>query len=117
MNCKATTNNGKPCMAPAQHGKAYCFQHDPTLTEERDAARKRGGAARRVQLRGSKVPNLEKAADVQQYLCRVLHDTERLLIPPNTARAIAHLCKVQLDTIHEVELRAESERIQTPKYG
>ena len=109
MRCQAHTKDGRPCGAPAQHNSGYCYMHDPAKVEARDAARKKGGAARRDQLRGGVVPNLQQAADVRQYLCRVLHDTERLLIPAATAKAIAILCKTQLETIQAADLHSEIE--------
>lgn len=110
MRCQATKLDGKPCMAPAQHASGLCYTHDPALTEARNEARKRGGAARRDQLRGGEVPNLQQAEDVRQYLCRVLHETERLLIPAATAKSIAILCKTQLETISAANMKAEMER-------
>lgn len=110
MNCKATTKDGRPCTAAAQRDSGYCFLHDPAKAEARDAARKKGGAARRDQLRGGEVPNLQQAEDVRQYLCRVLHETERLLIPAATAKSIAILCKTQLETISAANMKAEMER-------
>lgn len=104
MRCKALTKLGLPCTAPAQHASGFCFSHDPALADVRDAARKRGGAARRDQLRGAKIPTLMAATDVREYLCRVLRDTEAQLIPPNTARAIAALCKIQLEAVREAEM-------------
>ena len=110
MNCTATTKAGTPCMAAAQLGKAFCFLHDPANAETVAAARKRGGAARRDQLRGHEVPNLEHADDVRGYINRVLADTEKGLINPNAAKSIAGLCRVQLEAIREAEMRAEIEQ-------
>lgn len=110
MNCQAMTKNGKPCPARVHHDSGYCWMHDPAIETERNAARKKGGAARRGQLRGREIPQLQHAEDVRGYLNRVLADTEKQLIPPNTARAIANLCRVQLDTISAAELEADRER-------
>ncbi len=101
MRCTATAKSGRPCTAAAVVGGTYCFTHDPALAEVRDAARKKGGAARRDQLRGREVPCLKSAADIRTYLNRVLADTAAGLINPNAARAIANLCKVQLVAVSD----------------
>ena len=97
--CQAKTADGSPCGAPAQTGKAYCFQHDPEQEAARVEARNRGGAARAAQLSGATVPNLTTAEAVRDYLARVARDTEAQLIPPRNATAIASLCRVQLEAI------------------
>ncbi len=103
-------------MAPARHASGLCYTHDPAIAEQRNEARKRGGAARRDQLRGGEVPNLQQAADVRQYLCKVLHDTKRLLIPAATAKSIAVLCKAQLEAIAATNMKADSERRAGTRY-
>ena len=112
--CQAKTADGSQCGAPAQTGKAYCFQHDPEQEAARVEARSRGGAARAAQLSGATVPNLTTAEAVRDYLARVARDTEAQLIPPRNATAIASLCRVQLEAIaranREAADKAEAER-------
>lgn len=45
--CKAQNAQGEPCRAQARPDSEYCFWHDPALAEQRDAARRKGGAHRR----------------------------------------------------------------------
>ena len=121
MRCQSHTKDGRPCGAPAQHNSGYCYTHDPALAEPRDAARKRGGAARRDQLRGVKMPCLKSAEDVRGYLDRVMADTARQLIPAGAARAIANLARVQLEVIADIETQAtlardENERRERRRY-
>ena len=110
MNCKATTKAGIPCTAASHHDSDYCWLHDPAIAEQRNEARARGGAVRRDQLRGRDVPQLVDAADVRSYLNRTLGDTAAGLVSPAAARAIAHLCKVQLEAVREVELMEQMGR-------
>ena len=104
--CQAKTADGSPCGAPAQTGKAYCFQHDPEQEAAREEARNRGGAARAAQLSGAVVPSLTTAEAVRDYLARVARDTEAQLIPPRNATAIASLCRVQLEAIERANREA-----------
>lgn len=41
--CAGTTRAGKPCSVAAQHGKKFCYFHDPEKVEERHSAQARGG--------------------------------------------------------------------------
>lgn len=112
MNCTALTKNGIPCKAAAQRGKEVCFLHDSTLAEAIAAARRKGGQARRDQLAGKSIPCLSTADDVRGYLNRVMGDTERMLLSPGAARAIATLARVQLVAISDAETRENMERFR-----
>jgi len=52
--CKATTTAGSPCSAQPVRADGYCWWHSPALTNERDEARRRGGAARSNKARAKK---------------------------------------------------------------
>lgn len=110
MNCTALTKNGAPCKAAAQRGKPFCFLHDSTIAEAVAAARRKGGQARRDQLAGKAIPCLTTADEVRAYLNRVMGDTERMLLTPGAARAIATLARVQLVAISDAETRENMER-------
>ncbi len=76
--CTATTTTGRPCQAPAQQGRPYCFAHDPDRAAERADARQRGGYNRRTPKAGDagEYPTrLRSVADVQAVLERALADT------------------------------------------
>ena len=105
--CQATTKDGKPCAAPVQTGKAYCFQHDPETEQAAAEGRAKGGQTRADQLTGAVVPTLTTAEAVRDYLARVARDTEAQLIPPKTATAIAALARVQLEAISRAEKEAD----------
>lgn len=112
MNCTALTKNGTPCKAAAQRGKPFCFLHDSTIAEAVAAARRKGGQARRDQLAGKSMPCLTTADEVRGYLNKVMGDTERMLISPGAARAIATLARVQLQAISDAETRENMERFR-----
>lgn len=43
--CRGIRADGEPCGSAVVGSAGWCFVHDPRLSEERTAARKRGGAA------------------------------------------------------------------------
>ncbi len=76
--CTATTASGKPCGAPAQHGRPFCFAHDPDRAAERADARQRGGYNRRTPKATDPdgyPTRLRSVADVQALLEATLRDT------------------------------------------
>ena len=76
--CTATTTTGRPCGAPALHGRPFCYAHDPDRAAERADARQRGGYNRRT-AKGADPEgypaHLRCVADVQAVLERALADT------------------------------------------
>ena len=107
-DCQAKTADGKPCGAPAQTGKAYCFQHDPEQEQARAEARKRGGEARAEQLNGAVVPTLTTATAVRDYLAQTIGNAAAGLVHPKTGAAIAALARVQLVAIERADKEAEA---------
>ena len=82
--CKATTQSGEPCQAPAMAGSDFCFAHDPTKTEQAEAARRAGGVQRARQMdqamHGAPSPTpawwpLETAAHARAGLAHVVQET------------------------------------------
>lgn len=76
--CTATTTTGRPCQAPAQQGRPFCFAHDPERAQERADARQRGGYNRRTPKATDPEgypARLRCVADVQAVLERALADT------------------------------------------
>ena len=53
-HCKATTVSGSPCSAAPVRDDGFCFWHSPAIAAEREAARRRGGAARSNRARAKK---------------------------------------------------------------
>ena len=43
--CIRIKDDGDQCRAPSQTSSKYCYTHDPSKTEERTEARRRGAAA------------------------------------------------------------------------
>jgi hypothetical protein len=110
MNCIAMTKSGQPCRAAAQHGKDFCFLHDPTNGESVAAARRKGGRARRDQLAGVSVGALRTADEVASYLASTIKAVEQKMMRPAMGRAIAKLCRTQLGAIAAADFRAQRQR-------
>lgn len=107
MTCSAMTKNGQPCRAAAQHGKAFCFLHDPANVEGVEAARRKGGQRRKAQLAGLTVGELRTAPEVVAYLERVIQAASTKQMRPAMAKGIARLCKAQLGAIAAADFRAQ----------
>jgi hypothetical protein len=52
--CAAKTVSGSPCSATPVRPSGYCYWHDPALSADREAARRRGGSARSNAARAKK---------------------------------------------------------------
>lgn len=115
--CKAMSADGRPCRAPAQKGKAYCFQHDPEQAQAAEDARRKGGEARAAQLSGAIVPSLTTAEGVRDYIAQAARDTAAGLMDARRARAIAGLCRVQLVAIEHAEREADCGWMRALKIG
>jgi len=48
MQCQHVLQDGGRCKAPSLHGQVHCYFHHTELSEDRHAARVRGGRARRT---------------------------------------------------------------------
>jgi len=115
--CKATTKDGKPCTAPAQAGKDYCFMHDPDNAEKAREARIRGNknANRRNALKKAGLENIGLPKD--NYKLSTLKDVKRLLadttnayiqgaITVEQAKCIAYLSSTMTSNIKDADLES-----------
>lgn len=99
--CEAMTMAGAPCEAPNQHGRRYCFHHDPERATERAAARRRGGLAVHGLAGGdvSQVVRLRSADDVLSLLERAAGDLLARKPSVSRARALAYVGTAALRAI------------------
>jgi len=117
--CQATTKDGKPCKAPAQTGKVYCFQHDPQKKQAAAEGRAKGGQTRADQLSGAIVPQLDTATAVSEYIPRLLRDIAIGLIDHKKGAVILKGCRLQLEVIQraKVEVADKAFELQFPTKG
>jgi len=105
--CNATTARGRPCGAPAQQGRPYCFAHDPDRAAERTDARRLGGHNRRtpkVGDAGEYPTRLRSVADVQAVLERALVDTWAQENSGQRTQALVRLAQGALKALEVGEL-------------
>lgn len=111
--CTATTTTGRPCQAPAQQGRPFCYAHDPERTQERNDARRRGGYNRRTPKGGdpSGYPTrLRSVADVQAVLERALADT---WAQENSGARTQALVRLAHGALKALEIGDLEERLKT----
>lgn len=121
--CRGQRKDGRRCPAAVVLASGYCWAHDPTLAEQRLAARQAGGAARSTSARVRRLmpPHITAVFD---QLEAALHDVLTGTLPPPQANAAANVARAMLAayTAGEVEeqlrlLQAKLERLEAPPTG
>jgi hypothetical protein len=103
--CKAQTVSGSPCSATPVRADGYCWWHSPALAEERDAARRRGGAARSNKARAAKqIPPAMSAADLAGWLSLLFTQVLTGRIEPKIGTACATIARTLLEVRTTTEL-------------
>ena len=105
--CAATTRSGENCQAFPIHGSAYCFTHDPAVSDARQSARRLGG--QRGRRASPEDVRLQSVEDVRLVLETTFGDTLRLANSVKRNRAIGYLASVMLKVL---ELSALESRVQ-----
>lgn len=109
--CTATTADGKPCGAPALHGRPFCYAHDPDRAAERADARRRGGYNRRTPKATGPdgyPTRLRSVGDVQALLEATLRDT---VAQENSGARTQALVRLSLGALKVLELGDLEERL------
>lgn len=102
MTCKKKLDTGNQCKAQAMRGKAYCFRHEPTMTERALEASINGGERRRVlhQRYGEPV-SLDTPEDIKRLIGDTINSVWLGEMPTNSpANSIGFLARCWLDA-HE----------------
>lgn len=104
--CSANRKDGTPCQAAARPGKRFCWAHDPSLNEQRDQARRTGGANRSTVARARKAGPSGIAA-LMNTLEQALADLLAGNLDARQASAAASLARaiVAIHQAGEMELR------------
>jgi len=94
--CSAITKTGERCGAFAVDGSEFCFNHDPSLVDEKMSAVKKGGeAVKRAPLPPVEIGNL---FDAQETIVRTINDVRAGKISATEGNTIARLIKVFMQT-------------------
>lgn len=106
VRCNARNAAGSPCSATPVRPSGWCYWHDPALSAERDAARRKGGAARSNQARAKKrLPDaVLTPLELQGVLGRVLQDVIAGEIEPGVANAAANVSRALVAVREATEL-------------
>jgi hypothetical protein len=110
--CSAHRRDGQPCAAAPLPDSAYCFAHDPQRAEQRDQARRRGGAnsAKVVRLRGLMPPRLVPIFDELEAALGEVHAGE---LDPKRAAAMAGLARAMVAVLTAGELEERVRQIES----
>src|SRR3989338_4935628 len=99
--CEYTREDGTQCQANSVLGSSLCFSHDPSLTEAKMIAVKKGGENRKlVQVYGEEI-SLEKPSDIKKLMGDVINLILTGKMPSSQpGNSIAYMAKTWLDA-HE----------------
>lgn len=116
--CAATKADGTPCGANASRGTAYCYWHDPAVSEEeKQAKRSLGGQRARYQnLPGTRMGRIEPETRedmVIPVLQRAVEQLEQMQVSPQTMATLGNVASALDRAIGRREARgADVTRIE-----
>lgn len=106
--CNSLRKDGMPCQSPAISERGYCFMHDPTLTQKRDEARRRGGANSCRTARLNKlIPS--QLRPIYGLLQRALVECYQGRLDYRRANAVASVARALVSVLISGELETVSE--------
>jgi hypothetical protein len=97
--CSATTNDGKPCPAPAVGDSGFCLFHDPNRREEAKIARLRGGLNRKSVLKGEYPGDIATVPDLLLFLNKSLQECWQLESGEKRLTTIASFLRIACDIL------------------
>jgi hypothetical protein len=86
--CKAKTKAGKPCQNRPMTDSAYCWFHNPAVSEQRAEARRKGGRSRAVGRQAIKPVELDELTDILRGLAETIAATWMQDNTPSRSRAL-----------------------------
>ncbi len=104
--CVHVHASGKSCGGFAIAGSAFCFAHDPGSVGKRDAARRRGGQARRVVTLAESNVAVRSLGDVVALVETTINDVRAGRVDVRVANAVGVLANVAIRAIERSDLEA-----------
>jgi hypothetical protein len=98
--CEYTKADGTKCRATVRTDSQFCWFHDPTLAEQRQLARRRGGIARSRRAVLPPHTPLRPLASVADVLCLLEEAANAVRVgalEPRLGNCIGYLCSVALN--------------------
>jgi len=111
-DCIGVTPEGKSCPAPAVGDSEYCFFHDPEKIAQAQAARIRGGLARRVSPTTDYPGAVENVTQLMKFLNRALEESWALEGSEKRLRAVAQFLRIAVDVVGLADLNARLELLE-----
>jgi len=113
--CRQIKADGTQCRANATTGSDYCFAHDPTLAEERQAARQAGGRVGKTKVLPPDTPDvpLSSATDVVGLLGQTINQVRRGEVDPKVANTIGYLSSALLRALEVGDLEERLTELET----
>jgi hypothetical protein len=110
-HCRGRRSDGERCGSTIVNESGWCFAHDPEATEDRRAARRRGGQA------SAKVVRIKRLAppaliDVYERLEEALTQVHEGTLPPRRATAMASVARAMASVLQMGELEARIRAIE-----
>ena len=117
--CKGTTADGTRCRANAMTGSEYCFFHDPSTAEEREAARQAGGRVGKTTVLSPDTPDapLSSMADVVRLLGETINQVRRGEIDPKVANAVGYLASALLRALEQGDIEKRLAQVEVIVQG
>ena len=110
QRCTYRSDAGKPCNTWAQHGRSYCFFHDPEKAQARREAQSRGGQPKRA-MAGEAIP-LRSAQDVAAFVAELINGIRTGAVNKANASILSTLSQTLLRAIELGELEERVEQLE-----
>ena len=112
MECKKILSNNQQCRACAQHGKEYCFRHDPEAKEAGIMASSRGGQNRALQGVYGDPVTLDSPQDVKDFLAKVINAVWSKGVPVPVGGSMGFLSRCWLDAYDASDVNKRLDSIE-----
>lgn len=115
--CRFSKPDGTSCKASCLPASDYCYFHDPTLAEERAAARRKGGRERSkrpaiLPIADADPVEMKSVSDVLKLLSTTATDVRRGAVDCKTANCLGYLASVGLRAIVGADFEERLEALE-----
>ncbi len=112
MDCQKILPNNQQCQAKAQHGKEYCFRHDPETKEAGLVASSKGGKNRVLQGVYGDPVTLESPQDVKEFIGKVINAVWAEGVPVPVGGSMGFLTRCWLDAYDASDFVSRLDKIE-----
>ena len=103
--CQALKLDGSRCQAVTLPGSNFCFFHDPTMKETRQAGRSLGGRQTQMKTLDPASPdvNIKDCQDVARLLSETINQVRKGVLDPRVANSVGYLANVLIRAAEQGE--------------